>query len=124
MSTFPSVKPSARVWTPGVRAQSVYESMDGIEIRFLHGDRTTKQRLQLTFTNITEAEGMQITDHYASNGTTYGTFDLPADVFAGQGSYGHTNESSNGWRYLNPPTVTYTRPGYQSISLELLGVAA
>ena len=124
MSTFPNVKPSARVWTPGVRAQSLYESMDGIEIRFLHGQRVTKQQLNLTFANITEADGMRIINHYADNGTTYGTFDLPADVFAGQGAYAHTNENNNAWRYAGPPSVEYGRPGYQTITLTLLGVAA
>lgn len=124
MSDFPNVKPSARMWTPGVRAQTLYESLDGIEIRFLHGERVTKQQLSLNFDNISEAQGVQITDHYATNGTTYGTFNLPAEVFAGQGSYGYTNESNNAWRYAGPPTVTYGRPGYQSISIQLLGVAA
>jgi hypothetical protein len=124
MSIFPSIEPSTRVWSPGERPQSLYESLDGIEVRFVHGSRTTKQRLSLTFSNITEAQGKSITDHYAANGTTYGTFDLPAEVFAGQGSYGYTNESDNAWRYSAPPRVTYGRPGYQSVSIELLGVAA
>lgn len=124
MSIFPSVEPTSRVWSPGVRAQSIYESIDGIEVRFLHGERVTKQRLALTFENITEAQGESITDHYAANGTTYGTFDLPSQVFAGQGSYDYTNESNNAWRYAGPPQVTYVRPGYQSVSIELLGVAA
>ena len=124
MSTFPSIKPTSRVWTPGVRAQSVYETLDGIEIRFLHGERVTKQRLALTFNNIPEAQGRQITDHYAESDTTYNIFDLPAEVFAGQGSYDHTNETTNSWRYASPPQVSYGRPGYQSISIELLGVAS
>lgn len=124
MSTFPSVKPSSRAWTPGVRAQSVYESLDGIEIRFIHGSRTTKQRLALVFENVTDAVGKSITDHYADNGTTYGTFALPADVFAGMTSYAHTNSATNAWRYASPPQVSYITPGYQTVSVELLGVAA
>ena len=124
MSNFPSVKPSSRVWTPGARAQSVYQTLDGIEVRFIHGSRTTGQRLTLNFENVTDAVGKSITDHYASNGTTYGVFDLPADVFAGMTSYAHTNEATNKWRYASPPQVTYTVPGYQSVSVELLGVSA
>lgn len=124
MSDFPSVEPSSRVWTPGVRAISTFETLDGIEVRFLHGQRVTKQRLSLTFENVTESVGKSITDHYAANGTTYGTFNLPSQVFAGQGAYSYTNESNNAWRYAGPPQVTYGRPGYQSVSIELLGVAA
>ena len=124
MSDFPSVKPSARVWTPGVRAQSIYESIDGVEIRFLHGERVTKQRLSLSFNNISEAVGISIINHYADSGTTYNIFNLPADVFAGQGSYAYTNQSNNAWRYASPIEVVYGRPGYMSINIELLGVAA
>lgn len=124
MSTFPSVKPSSRAWSPGTRAQSVYQALDGVEIRFVHGSRTVGQRLTLVFENVTEAEGVSITDHYADNGTTYNVFDLPAAVFAGMNSYSYTNEAGNSWRYAAPPQVTYITPGYQTVSVELLGVSS
>jgi len=124
MTTFPSVQPSSRAWSPGVRAQSLYQSLDGIEIRFVHGSKTTGQRLSLTFDNVTEAVGRSITDHYAANGTTYGAFDLPAQVFAGMAAYDYTNPAGNSWRYAGPPQVTYGRPGYQSVTVELLGVSS
>lgn len=124
MSTFPAIKPSSRAWTPGVRAQTLYQSLDGIEIRFVHGSRVTGQRLSLVFENLTDSEGLSITNHYAANGTTYGTFDLPSAVFAGMTSYSHTNEATNAWRYSAPPQVSYITPGYQTVTVELLGVAA
>lgn len=124
MTAFPSVQPSSRVWSPGTRPQTLYQSLDGIEIRFLHGSRIVGQKLALTFENVTEAVGKSITDHYAANGTTYGTFSLPAAVFAGMAAYNYTNEATNAWRYAGPPQVTYSTPGYQSVSVELLGVAA
>jgi len=124
MSAFPSVRPTSRVWSPGVRAQSVYQSLDGIEIRFVHGSKTTGQRLSLTFDNVTEAVGRSITDHYDTNGTTYGVFGLPAEVFAGMADYNNTNPAGNDWRYAGPPQVTYGSPGYQSVTVELLGVSS
>lgn len=124
MTTFPAIKPTSRVWSPGARAQSIYQSLDGVEIRFVHGDLVTGQNLSLTFANVTDAVGQSITDHYSANGTTYGTFDLPGDVFAGMSNYSYTNESSNAWRYAAPPDVSFPRPGYQTISIRLLGVAA
>jgi len=124
MSTFPSVKPSSRAWTPGTRPQTVYQALDGVEIRFVHGTRTVGQQLSLSFENVTEAVGKSITDHYAANGTTYGTFALPADVFAGMNAYNYTNEATNAWRYAGPPQVTYQTPGYQTVTVELLGVTA
>lgn len=124
MTTFPSVKPSSRVWTPGVRPQTLYQTLDGIEIRFIHGSRTVGQQLSLSFENVTETVGKSITDHYAANGTTYGTFALPAEVFAGMNAYNYTNEATNAWRYAGPPQVTYQTPGYQSVTVDLLGVSA
>lgn len=124
MSTFPSVKPSTRVWTPGARAQTIHQALDGVEIRFVHGTRTVGQQLSLSFENVTETVGKSITDHYAANGTTYGTFALPAEVFAGMNAYNYTNEATNAWRYAGPPQVTYQTPGYQSVTVDLLGVSA
>ena len=34
------------------------------------------------------------------------------------------NQSNNAWRYASPIEVVYGRPGYMSINIELLGVAA
>lgn len=124
MSTFPSVKPSSRAWTPGMRAQTVYQAVDGVEVRFARGSRVVGQRLTLVFENVTESEGRSITDHYDDNGTTFGTFDLPAAVFAGMSSYTYTNDPNNAWRYASPPQVSYITPGYQTVSVELLGVSS
>jgi hypothetical protein len=124
MTVFPSVAPTARVWTPGVRAQSVYQSIDGREIRFAHGTRVVGQRLSLGFDNVLEATGKLITDHYADVETTFESFTLPAEVFAGMASYAYTNSASNEWRYASPPQVTYVSPGIQSVTVELLGVSA
>lgn len=90
----------------------------------MHGTRIVGQRLTLIFENVTEAVGTSITDHYASNGTTYGVFDLPAAVFAGMNSYSYTNEANNSWRYAGPPQVSYITPGYQTVSVELVGVSS
>jgi len=124
VSNFPSVKPSSRAWTPGTRSQSLYQSLDGIEIRFIHGSRVTGQRLTLVFENVTDTVGKSITDHYADNGTTFGIFDLPAEVYAGMTSYAHINSATNAWRYFSPPQVSFLTPGFQTVSVELLGVAA
>lgn len=124
MTTFPSIQPSSRMWTPGSRAQTVQTAMDGVEVRFVHGDRTVGQRLSLTFNNVTETVGKSITDHYAANGTTYGTFELPAALFAGMASYNYTKPATNSWRYDSPPQVTYGVPGYQSVTVELVAVTS
>jgi len=124
MTTFPSIEPSTRVWIPGARAQSVQYGLDGVEIRYVHGTRIVGQRLSLTFNNITEAAGRSITDHYAENGTTYGTFELSPEIFAGMAAYNYIKPVTNAWRYESPPQVTYGVPGYQSVTVELIAVTS
>lgn len=124
MTAFPDIAPTARAWTPGVRAQTLYQSLDGREIRFAHGTRVVGQRLSLTYQNVTEAVGKSITDHYATVETTFESFTLPASVFAGMASYSYTNASGNEWRYASPPQVVYGSPDVQTVTVELLGVSA
>jgi hypothetical protein len=121
---FPTVKPTARSWTPGIRPQSVYTSLAGIEVRFSHGDRSVGQSLSLVYANITNEQGKLIIDHYLQVGTTFNGFTLAAEVFAGMSDYSYTNESTNEWRYAGPPQVEYTVPGYQNITVDLIGVAS
>ena len=121
---FPRLEPSARAWSPGIRPQSVYSSLAGIEVRFSHGDRSVGQRLQLVFANISNANGKLITDHYMQVGTTFNGFLLPDEVWAGLPDYDHTNEPTNEWRYAAPPSVEYVVPGFQTVSVDLIGVAS
>jgi hypothetical protein len=121
---FPPIAPTARSYSPGVRPQSVYTSLAGIEVRFSHGDRSVGQSLSLVFANITNEQGKLIIDHYLQVGTTFNGFTLPDQVFAGMASFAFTNEPTNEWRYAGPPQVEYTVPGYQNITVDLVGVAS
>lgn len=124
MTAFPALEPSARAWTPGARPMTTYTAMNGREIRFRHANRAVNQRLTLGYSNVTETVGKQITDHYETVKNTTESFTVPAEVFAGMDSYSYTLATGNEWRYAGPPTVDYIRPGYQTVSLELIGVVA
>lgn len=124
MTAFPALTPSARSWTPGTKPISTFMSMGGREIRFRHGTRTIGQRLTLEFTNVTEAVGKQITDHYEAVDTIFESFTVPAAVYGGMDGYDYIISAGNEWRYAGPPQVTYNSPGYQTVSVELVGVVA
>lgn len=121
---FPPIEPTTRSWSPGIRPQTIYTSLAGVEVRFSHGDRSVGQNLSLSFVNITNDQGKLIVDHYMQVGTTFNGFTLPATVFAGMDSYSYTNEPTNEWRYDGAPRVEYTVPGYQTITVDLIGVAS
>lgn len=122
IAAFPSVKPSARTWTPGARATSAFTSLSGYEVRVQHGSTAVGARLSLSFQNLTEAVSKQITDHFDLARGSFETFALPADVFSGMTGYEYITPSATTWRYAGPPSVTFVSPGIQSVSVELVAV--
>jgi len=124
MTAFPALEPSARSWTPGAKPVSTFTSSSGREIRFRLGSTSVNQRLTLAFTNVPEADGKLITDHFEAVSGVFESFTVPAQVFAGMNSYSYTLASGNEWRYAGPPNVVYDPPGYQTVTVELIGVRA
>lgn len=119
---FPGLKPNARAWTPGQPPMSALASMAGYEVRVRHGNTAVGQQLALSFSNLLDVEGRQITDHYALAQGSFEVFDLPPEVFAGMASYGHVKPADSKWRYASPPNVEYQAPGIQSVSVNLVAV--
>lgn len=119
---FPSLTPSARVWTPGQVPLATFVSAAGYEARVQLGAMDVGQSLSLSFDNRLEAAGKQITDHYAAAKGSLFLFELPAEVYGGMASYGHIKPSASMWRYAGPPSVTYVAPGIVSVSVELVAV--
>lgn len=124
MTAFPALTPTARSWTPGAKPVGVYTAMNGKEVRFKLGSHSVNQRLTLGYVNITETDGKLITDHFETVEGMFTSFTVPEEVFAGMDSYTYTLAEGNEWRYASPPSVVYERPGYQTVSVELIGVRA
>ena len=122
VAAFPAIEPSVRSWTPGARPASSYSSLSGYEVRVQHGSLAIGSSLSLSFSNLTEAVGKQITDHYATAQGSFETFALPAEVFAGMSGYDYITPAGTTWRYAGPPSVSYVAPGIQSVSVELLAI--
>jgi len=101
---------------------TAFTSTSGYEVRVLQGSASVGQQLSLVFSNLLEAKGKEITDHYEAMRGTFGLFDLPAVVFGGMSSSGHIKPASNMWRYAGAPGVTYVAPGIVSVSVELVAV--
>lgn len=122
VQAFPSISPTARAWTPGMRPMSAFASLAGYEVRVQHGSIAVGAQLRLSFQNLREEIGKQITDHFAIAQGTYETFELPAAVYAGMSSYDYITPTATTWRYAAPPSVTYEAPGIQSVSVDLAAV--
>lgn len=122
VAAFPSLKPSARSWTPGSPPVATFSSLSGAESRVLLGATAVGSSLRLSFDNRTEADAQQITDHFAVALGMYEVFDLPAEVFAGMAGFAHIKPSAFKWRYKGTPAVTYQMPNVVSVVVDLVAV--
>jgi hypothetical protein len=122
VTSFPSIKPSSRSWTPGSQPVQSFTALSGYESRVLLGPNPIGATLSLGFQNLTETVFLQITSHYATAKGTYETFALPAELFAGMTNYAGVTPSGFEWRYTGPPTVEWTAPGIGNASVSLVAV--
>lgn len=104
MSTFPTLTPSGRTFTPGEYPQTPFQVYSGYETRVRHSNVMLSSQLRLTFTALTEADMLSILSHYNGEYGTFQSFTLPSAVWAGavQADYELTNYR---WRYIESPAV-------------------
>lgn len=121
---FPSLYPSSRQWNPGEIAQNSFTSIGGKETRVLLGSRRANDTLTLTFENLEDTEANLIIDHYSNQKGSFTSFAISSELLGGIETTPSTGitETSNQWRYNRPPSVTYTQPNVQTVSVELLQV--
>lgn len=122
MATFPAITPSTRTRTPGEYPQTAHAAANGREIRIRHSSRTAGDRLRLSFDNITQAQLVSISDHWAAHGRRV-RFALSSEVDGGLS----LTPTSCSWRYAGPPQASEDTlanlsghaAGFHSVSVEL-----
>lgn len=104
MTTFPTLTPSGRTFTPGEYPHTPFTTISGWQNRVRHSNVMLASQVRLTFTAITEASMLSILSHYQGQLGTFDSFDLPSAVWGGvtAADYQLTNYL---WRYIEPPTV-------------------
>jgi hypothetical protein len=122
VAAFPGLKPSARSWTVGSRPVKSFTSLSGYEARVLLGPLAIGGSIGLQFTNLLEADVLQITGHYETAKGSYEVFDLPASVFAGMANGSSVTPATAKWRYGGPPSVDWVAPGIASVNVSLVQV--
>jgi hypothetical protein len=124
VADFPSLKPTARTWTPGTPPASTFTSLSGSEYRVLHGNTPLGTALTLDFGNLLEADAKLITDHYVTAKGVFEVFSLPATVYDGLAVYNNIQPSGTSWRYVAAPAVSYPAPGIVTVSVQLAAVVS
>lgn len=91
-------------------------------MRVLLNSTRTGDVLRLSYENLQETDANLIISHYVGQRTTFDTFDLSTEVYAGISDYSAITVSGNKWRYTKAPQVKYISPDVQSVSVELIQV--
>jgi hypothetical protein len=100
MATFPSLAPSAAPITPGAWPVSTINSLNGAESRIRQGSAQIGRRLQLTFTNITEANFLAILAHYQGQRSGLDPFGFDTATLAAD-----LTPAGHAWLYASRPQV-------------------
>jgi len=125
--SFPDLTPSSRELDPGDWPVKAFNAQNGAEVRILYGNRRTKMKLSLQYSNISDANADRFYAHFESVKGTYETFDLPSGSKTAKGWAGFEptmtqSLSGNRWRYQEAPKIQNVRPGISNVSVSLVGV--
>jgi hypothetical protein len=83
MTTFPSLTPSGRRFTPGTFPHTSITSMSGRTARVRHGNVRINQSVALEFIALTEAQMLEILTHYNDREGRFKSFALPDRIWSG-----------------------------------------
>jgi hypothetical protein len=118
MTTFPALVPSSRTFTPGEYPATAFSGFSGAQNRVRHSNVFLSAQLRLTFLGLTQAQMLDIWNHYNGRRGEFRSFDLPAEV----ASYGSITDYVPGnylWRYAGPGSVEDLPCGGHNVSLTL-----
>ncbi len=118
MTTFPALVPSSRTLTPGEYPVTAFSGYSGAQNRVRHSNVFLAAQLRLSFLGLTQAQMLDIWNHYNGRRGEFRSFPLPAEVV----SYGSITDYVPGtylWRYAGPGSVEDLPCGGHNVSLTL-----
>lgn len=124
MATFPSIRPTARTYSPGQFPTKTYRGLSGATVKRIFGNRSFGHAIEMQFTNITDATTKQILDHYYGEYGNYQRFNLPDNVFSGMSSSLKSSVQAPSnilWEYAEPPQVESVLNGRSTVTVRLIG---
>ena len=122
MAIFPSITPTARLYTQGNFPSAIQASSNGVTTGYRRGNRRINQTLQLSFNNLTEAQVTQIRNHFDGQNGSFSIFYLSAEVWAGYTTPPVALISDFAWLYANAPTISDGIVSKWNVEIELVSV--
>jgi hypothetical protein len=100
MAAFPTLTPSTSQVAPGAWPVATISSLNGAESRIRQGSAQIGRRLQLTFTNVTEANFLAILSHYRGQRSGFDSFGFNTATLAAD-----LTPAGYAWLYASRPQV-------------------
>lgn len=127
--TFPTLRPTRRSFGAGDFPVKTYTANNGKQLRILYGSRRTNRTIELTYENITDAQGYDFFEDYDESFGTFSEVELTEDmidaIFAGwsqQDRLAIIGGRAIQWRYAEAPQIVSVKPGRCTVTVKLVGV--
>ena len=123
MTTFPTLTPSSRTFTPGRHPHSEIPTLNGLRVRVMTSNVIIEQQLRLTFIGLTESEMLSIRTHYIGQQGRFLSFFIPSSLLSGMTTPAYFTPTGYSWIYGSAPQVEDI-PGTQryTVSVELVTI--
>ena len=118
MSTFPALVPSSRIFTPGEYAATAFAGYSGKQNRVRHSNVFNDAQLRLSFVGLSEAQMLQIWNHYSTAQGTFQPFTLSAEAVSNS-TIGDYVPSNYLWQYGADGSVEDLPCGGHNVTLTL-----
>ena len=122
MTTFPSLQPTDRRFTPGSYPNRALVTYSGREGRVRQSNVMVSSTVRLAFTGLTATQMLSIATHYNGQFGGFAAFDLPSSVWLGFTTPSAFQLGGYLWRYASPPTVEDLQTGYYNVDVSLESV--
>ncbi len=105
MTTFPTLTPSSRTFTPGRHPHSEIPTLNGLQTRVRTSNVILEQQLRLTFVGLTEAQMLSIRSHYVGQQGRFLPFAIPSSLLSGMTTPANFTPTGYSWIYAGAPQV-------------------
>ena len=126
--SFPDIRPSSRRYSPGDYPQRQFQAQNGSVTTLRYGNKRSQSSLELTFSNISDADAVLILQNYeavtvADDWVTFTAGDAAIGATTALANYFREDSVESGlhWRYAEPPSIESVRPGLSTVSVKFVG---
>jgi hypothetical protein len=119
MTTFPSLTPATRAFTPGEYPHTPFTTYNSLQNRVRHSNVMLSSSVRLSFIALAEADMLSILSHYQGQFGSFESFTLPSSIWSGVTTISDYQLTDYRWRYTEAPAVDDVYCGRYNVELTL-----